>query len=179
MIYDGVIKGQYIDLTSVTEEDAEFTLMVRQDARLTKYLPPISNTLEQQKTWINSQRQKEGDYYFIAKDHEGKPVGTIGTYDVHDGTGEGGRLTSIGNALQSMEIQYLILRFDFDILKLDYATSFVYADNVSALKLSKTLGIEFDEPTTDREGRIICNGHITKEQFYEAVPNIERMLYRR
>ena len=179
MVYDGVIKGQYVDLTSVTEEDAEFTLMVRQDARLTKYLPKVSNTLDQQKTWIISQRQKEGDYYFIAKDHNGNPVGTIGIYDIHDNYGEGGRLTSIGNALQSLEIQYLIFKFDFEVLKLDKVTAYVYADNKSAYKLSEKLGTRFEEPSLDSEGRAICNGSITKEQFEEAVPGIEKMLYRK
>ena len=179
MVYDGVIKGSYVDLFSVTEEDAEFTLMVRQDERLTKYLPRVSNTLDQQKEWIKKQRIKEGDYYFIAKDHNGKPVGTIGIYDINGKTGEGGRLTSIGNALQSLEIQYLIFKFDFEILELDKVTAYVYADNSSAYRLSEKLGTRFEKPTADDEGRMICNGSITKEQFEEAVPSIERMLYRR
>lgn len=179
MVFDEVIKGEYVDLTSVSEEDAEFTLLVRQDERMTKYLPKVTNSLEQQKAWISSQRKKKGDYFFIAKDHAGNPIGTIGIYDIHGKVGEGGRLTSVGNALQSLEIQYLIFRFDFEILKLDEVTSYIYAENKSAYRLSETLGVCFGEPSLDPEGRLVCYGSITREQFEKAVPGIERLLYRK
>ena len=165
MIYEGVVKGQYVYLMSVTENDAEFTLKVRQDKRLTKYLPKLNNTLEQQREWIRIQREKKGDYYFLARDFEGNPVGTIGIYDIRGSVGEGGRLTSIGNALQSLEIQYLAFKFDFEILCLDKVTAFVYADNTSAYRLSKTLGIRFETPSVDNDGRIVRNGSITREQY--------------
>lgn len=178
MVYDGVVTGKYVQLFPVAEDDAEFTLMVRQDERLTRYLPKVSNTLEQQREWIRRQREKDGDYYFIAKDFAGSPVGTIGIYDIKDNQGEGGRLTSVGNALQSLEIQYLAFKFDFEILKLDKVTTYVLAENISAYKLSEKLGTRFEEPTIDEQGRKICNGSMTREQFVEAVPGIERLLYR-
>lgn len=178
MVYDGVVKGKYVQLVSVTEEDAEFTLKVRQDPRLTKYLPKVNNTLEQQREWIRKQRLQEDDYYFVAKDYNGNYVGTIGIYHLNGKTGEGGRLTSIGNALQSLEIQYLAFRFDFDILNLEKVTAYVYADNAAAYRLSEKLGTRFEEPSVDDEGRLVCNGSMTKEQFKEAEPGIRKLLYR-
>ena len=179
MVFDGVIKGEFVNLTSVSEEDAEFTLFVRQDERITRYLPKVTNSLEQQKAWISSQREKKGDFFFIAKDHAGNPIGTIGTYDINDNVGEGGRLTSVGNALQSLEIQYLAFKFDFEILKLDEVKSYVYAENKSAYRLSEKLGVCFREPSLDSEGRLVCYGSITREQFKNALPEIEKLLYRK
>lgn len=179
MVFDGSIKGEYVDLTSVTEEDAEFTLFVRQDERMTRYLPKVTNSLEQQKAWITSQREKKGDYFFIAKDHAGNPVGTVGIYDIHGDMGESGRLTSVGNALQSLEIQYLLFKFVFEIIKLNEVTSYVYAENKSAYRLSEKLGVRFKEPSIDQEGRLVCYGNISREQFEKAIPGIERLLYRR
>lgn len=178
MVYDGVIQGKYVQLLPVTEDDAEFTLYVRQDPRITKYLPKVDNTLEQQREWIRRQRERAGDFYFVANDYNGNPVGTIGIYDIRDNVGEGGRLTSIGNALQSLEIQYLIFQFDFEILKLDKVVAYVYAENTSAVRLSEKLGLRFEPPSTDDEGRVVRNGSITREQFEKAIPTIEKMLYR-
>lgn len=179
MFYNGVIKGQYVQLSSVTEKDAEFTLKVRQDERLTRFLPPVKNTIEQQREWILAQQKKEGDYYFVARDYNSNPVGTVGIYDIENEVGEGGRLTSIGDALQSIEIQYLILKFDFEVLKLKKVTAYVYAENSSAYRLSEKMGMQFDPPTPNAKGELICNGSITKEQFDNVKPNIERMLYRK
>ena len=36
-----VIEGKYVNLRSVEEQDAEFTLSLRQDPQLTKYLPKL------------------------------------------------------------------------------------------------------------------------------------------
>ena len=36
MVYEGVLEGRYVDLRSVIEDDAKFTLSLRQD-------PPVSS----------------------------------------------------------------------------------------------------------------------------------------
>lgn len=38
MVYEGVLEGRYVDLRSVIEDDAKFTLSLRQDPLLTQYL---------------------------------------------------------------------------------------------------------------------------------------------
>lgn len=178
MVYGNTIVGKFINLYSVSEEDAEFTLKVRQDMRLTRYLPQLNISLDAQKEWIRSQRRKEGDYFFVAKDHFDNYIGTVGIYDIKGSTGEGGRLTSIGNALQSVEIQYLIFRFDFEKLGLKEVTTIVYAENESALKLSEKFGVKFDMPV-EEGGNFVCHGRITAQQFKGNAPYIESLIYRR
>ena len=36
MVYEGVLEGRYVDLRSVIEDDAKFTLSLRQDPLLTQ-----------------------------------------------------------------------------------------------------------------------------------------------
>ena len=62
------IEGRYVVLRSCTEDDAEFTRDIRKDPEFAKYLPQIDNTLDQQKVWIKSQREKPGDYMLIMKE---------------------------------------------------------------------------------------------------------------
>lgn len=178
MVYNGRIEGRYVYLMSATEEDAEFTLMVRQDPRLTRFIPQVNNTIEQQRQWLNKQRKKVNDYYFVARDYEGNKIGTIGVYDIKDGIGEGGRLTSIGNALQSIEIQYLICKFDFNVLNLDSVNTFVYAENYSALRLSKQFGAIFEEDLQEVDGVPVFFGNIKKTDFERVVPDVRKMIYR-
>lgn len=178
MVYDGEIEGKYVTLRSVSEDDAEFTSFVRKDAKLTRYLPRVDNTIEEQKAWIRKQRQDETDYFFVATDKDGIPVGTIGIYNIKDGCAEGGRLTSMGNALQSIEIQLLALHFDFDILNLNKVTTVVFKGNERALKLSKLFGIEFEDPCFDERGNKVYNGSVTKESFKNNENKIKSMIYR-
>ena len=70
MVYNGILEGKYVNLRSVEEKDAEFTLSLRQDPILTKYLPKLDITLEQQINWIRKQRVKEGDFYFLVENKD-------------------------------------------------------------------------------------------------------------
>ena len=103
MFYDELLEGRYVDLRSVDENDAEFTLKIRQDPEFTKFLPKIENTLEQQKNWIRYQRNKEGDYFFVVQNKAGERIGTIGLFDVTDVQCEGGRVAVGGSALAILE----------------------------------------------------------------------------
>lgn len=178
MVYNRVLEGRYVDLMSVSEQDAQFTLEIRQDSKLIKYLPVVNNTLEEQIEWIREQRRKIGDYFFVAKDKCGNRIGTVGIYDISGERGEGGRLVSIGNAIQSIEIQLLAFQFDFYEILLEEVTTFVYADNFSALRLSRKFGIEFGEPVLDADNRYVCFGFVKKEIFKKHEKSIRKMLYR-
>lgn len=72
MIYEKMMQGQFVYLKSATSDDAEFTLALRQNPALTKYLPKLDITLEQQKNWINIQREKAGDYFFVVRNKIGR-----------------------------------------------------------------------------------------------------------
>ena len=66
MIWEQSIEGRYVTLQSVREEDAAVVLDIRQDPKLTKYLPRLDITIAEQQDWIREQREREGDYYFLS-----------------------------------------------------------------------------------------------------------------
>lgn len=59
------ILGKWITLRCAEESDAEFTLAIRNDLKLTKFIPKVNGDIESQKYWIRKQREKYGDYFFI------------------------------------------------------------------------------------------------------------------
>lgn len=178
MVYNGILEGKYVNLRSVEERDAEFTLSLRQDPILTKYLPKLDITLEQQKNWIRKQRIKEGDYYFLVEKKDGERIGVLGVYDVEENHAETGRIAIVGTAFESIEAQLLSFVFSFDILKLDYTVNYVLADNVHALRGSQLFGSKSSDPYEDENGNMRIDGIITKEAFLKSKQQLSKMLYR-
>ena len=95
MIYNGIISGKYINLRSVLIEDADFTLKIRQNKKKTKFLHNVDDDIEKQRQWIKTQQQRLGDYFFIAENKTGEPIGTIGIYEIHDKKANFGTSTNL------------------------------------------------------------------------------------
>ena len=178
MIYDGILEGKYVNLRSVDVADAEFTLFLRQDPNLTKYLPKLDITIDQQINWIKKQREKEGDYYFVIENKQGKSIGVIGVYDVTEKCAETGRIAVIGSSFESIEAQLISFDFAYDILNLDYTVNYVMAENVHALRFSQMFGSVSSEPYKDADGNVRIDGKITKESYLAAKKKIVKMIYR-
>lgn len=179
MVYEKIIEGKYVNLRSVNIEDAEFTLSLRQDPELTKYLPKLDISLEQQETWIKKQRLKPGDYFFLIQDKQGNNIGVIGVYDVNNKQCETGRIAvRNGNAFQSLEAQLLTFDFAFDTLGLSVTVNYVYADNLHAIRLSQLFGAEVTRKRVDETGLIRVDHIITAGRYKESRKKIIRILYR-
>lgn len=178
MVYEGVLEGRFVNLRSVREDDAEFTLELRKDPILTQFIPRLNITLEQQKSWIRKQRIKDGDFFFLFTDKKDVPLGVLGIYDIINDHGETGRISSRGNSFQSLEAQLLCFDFIFDVLKLSYTTDYVYDANIHAKRLTLTFGGEFSSPEKDDDGNCICRAIITKDSYQKARINLAKMLYR-
>lgn len=178
MIIDHKIKGKYVNLRSVKESDAEFTLSLRQNPSLTKYLPKLNITLEQQIAWIKKQRLLEGDYYFVIENIKGENIGVIGVYNVKDNYAETGRIAVLGMPFESIEAQLLSFDFAFEELHLDYTVNYVMADNIHALRFSQMFGSESSEPYKDSDGNMRIDGKITKESYNKSREKICKILYR-
>lgn len=178
MVYNNIIEGRYVNLRSVEERDAKFTLSLRQDPNLTKYLPKLDITLEQQISWIRKQRNQEGDYYFVVENKKGEKIGVIGVYDVNGDCAETGRIAMAGNAFESIEAQLLSFDFAFDILKLEKTVNYVMADNIHALRFSQMFGSQSSEPFEDTDGNMRIDGVITKASYLKSKDKIIKMLYR-
>ena len=172
-----VIEGRYVDLRSATIEDAEFTLAIRQAPEFSKWLPRIDNTIDQQRAWIERQREKAGDYFWVVWDKTGNRIGTISVYDVEGDCAETGRLAMRGNALQSLEAQLLSFQYAFYKIGLKKTVDYIYADNVRAMKLTLQFGGK-TERMEERDGRSTYKMIIDKVAFENAEQTIKRFLYR-
>lgn len=173
------IEGRYVDLRSCTEDDAEFTRAIRKDPEFVKYLPAIDNTVEQQKAWIRSQREKEGDYFFVVWDKKGNRIGTISIYDVNGDHAESGRLAIKGdNAFQGIEAQILSFRFAFGVLGLECIDGFIFADNERAIRFNKQFAGRHYPPETDENGRTIIRIENWREDFEKVDKKLSSILYR-
>lgn len=179
MVYEGKLKGTYVDLISATVDDAEFTLAIRQDPEFTKYLPRINNTMKEQREWLKSQRNKSGDYFFVVWDKEKNRIGTIGIFDLDEEPGKAGRLALRGNALQNIEAQYLIFKFAFIEMGVERLWGVIYADNRRAIRFAQQFGVIVEEPSINGMGKEVREVMFTKPRFLEKQPQIEKMIYRK
>lgn len=178
MIYEDTIIGRYVDLRSANEEDAEFTLDIRQDPNYIKFIPRINNTLEEQREWIRNQRKKVGDYFFVVFDKKGNRIGTISIYNIDGDTAEAGRLVMNGNMFQNFEAQLLSFRFGFNQLELNEIISFIYIYNERALRFTKQFGGILHEPYVNKSGQLECKVTNSKEDFNICEKKLSSFLYR-
>ena len=179
MVYEGTLEGRFVDLKACTEEDAEFTLALRKDPEFVKFLPRIDNTIEQQKAWIRSQREKEGDYFFVVWDKEGNRIGTLSIYDIHDTHAESGRLAIKGsNPFQGIEAQLLCFRFAYGQLGLECISAYIYADNERAIRFNKQFAGRHFPPRMDEKGHEIIPVENWREDFEKADKKLSSILYR-
>lgn len=140
MVYEKILNGKTVHLRSVNIEDAEFTLNIRNNPELTIYIPKVSINIEEQCLWIENQRKKEGDYFFLILDKDKNKLGTISIYNVGDKTAESGRFLSIGNSIQNMESLVLTYDFAFFSLNVNILNFEVYKENKKIVNMWKRLG---------------------------------------
>lgn len=178
MVFEEIIRGKYVSLQSACEDDADFTLSLRQDPVLTKYLPRLDITLQQQKEWIRKQRATEGDYFFVVRTLENQPIGTVSIYDIKGYSSESGRLALIGNACENMEASLLLFHFAFDIIGLKEVKGYILDGNKRAERFNRQFGCIFGEPETNKSGDRIRRTLITDSAFHEAEKKLSKMLYR-
>ncbi len=173
------IVGKYVILKSPTVEDAEFTLKLRQDPQICKYLPCINSTVEKQKEWIDNNRKKEDDYFFVVWTISGNRIGTISVYDITENSGEGGRLALIGTVEENVEATLLLYDFCFNNLQLKSVTGYVMSENKRAIRFNVMMGVTIGEPICDEEKGRICKTNIDAEGFLNARKKLEKILYKK
>lgn len=176
MVYNGIIEGRYVNLRSVEEKDAEFLLSVRNNPRISKYLPPLDVTVEQQRQWISMQRADHESYYFLMSTPDGEPIGSISVYDIEGDTAETGRFCSLGDPASNIEAAILLTDFCFDELNLNSIHIWVYEGNKSVLKLNEGLGYEWGETVLAKDGRECRIGRMTKESYLPKRKKLSKML---
>lgn len=177
MIYEKTLCGKYVYLHSADIDDAEFTLSIRKNPELMKYMPILDITIDQQRAWIESQRKQVNDYFFVVRNNLNQPIGTVSLYNMQEKTAESGRLVLIGNALENAEAVLLLFRFGFQYLQLERIQGRVYVNNKRAIRFNSLFGCVNGELGQHYNGQMIYKTLITSESFAMAEKRIVRILY--
>ena len=127
-----IIYGKNINMRTVTIEDAEFIYNMRQNQNKTKYLSKVTGTVESQKEWIKSYKQREEEkkeFYFVIESKDKEKLGLVRMYDFQDESfcwgswlikEDAPKSTAIESALQIYEFGFYNLGFEkshFDVRK--------------------------------------------------------------
>lgn len=176
MITEDII-GRYVTLSSATIEDAAFALAIRQDPDMTKFLPRLDISLEQEINWISRQRKVPGDYFFIVRNKKDERVGVLGLYDFFGDTAGIGRIAMRGGFYANREAFLLTMRFGFKNLGLKKLADWVYAENVRAIKFFNFFGAHMSEPYFDEQRKISRRDFFyTAEEFDEMSERVAIIL---
>ena len=142
MVFEGIIYGKTIKLRSVEVRDAESTLAMRMDVESQKYMSKVEGSLSQQKSFIERQREMEGDFLFIAEDYSDRPIGMRRINSISDDRTEcrTGSLIGIGNAAQNMELTLLGYDFAFQVIGVKRIILEVHENNINVISNQQKLG---------------------------------------
>lgn len=176
MIVEQPLKGTFCSLRSVESEDAEFILSIRNDPKISEFLPVLDVSVADQQKWIEKQRNDSESYYFLIEDKEGKQLGTISVYDIKDDHAETGRFCSYGDFIQNTEAVLLLYDFIFYELNLKYATTWVYTENKAVVSMNTQTGFKWNEITEAEDGRECCVGCLVPSDYEKKMSPIRRKL---
>lgn len=181
MVYNGMIVGKTVNFRAIEERDAEITLKMRLDTNLNAYLNKVEDSVEKQKAYIITQRQKEGDYLFVAEDKLGNVIGMRGIYDFDPErkTCETGRLISQGNAIQNTEIAMFGYDFAFEYLGVDKIRLTVIDANKTVLNGHKRYGaIELECVYMKDFGTYSIVSELSRDRYMERRPEFYKLIER-
>lgn len=176
MYIDYKLEGKYVTLRSVEESDAEFILSVRNDPRISKYLPPLNVTVEQQRQWIAKQRADKDSYYFLMLLPNGDPIGSISVYDIEGETAETGRFCSLGDPMSNIETCLMLNDFCFDVIGLKSVHIWVYEGNKSVIALNQSFGYVWTDSKKDIKGEPFKVGVLTQSKWLEKKEKIQKRI---
>ena len=139
MVYPEVIHGKFVDLRSITLDDADFSYSIRADGRNRDTVGQLAESVVAQRKFIDWQMKAPNDYYFVVLNKKGERIGLYGVYDIHEGMAEIGREVNVGEPAERMEVSLLISDFCRSVLKLKRVSFVIYPNNVHRIKEAKKM----------------------------------------
>jgi len=121
-----IIYGKNINMRTVETEDAEFIYNMRQNQEKTKYLSKIIGTVESQKEWIQSYKQREEnkeEFYFVIESKDEEKLGLVRMYDFKDNSFCWGSWLIKENAPKSTAIESALQIYEFGFYSLGFLKS--------------------------------------------------------
>lgn len=176
MVINGKLSGTTVDLRPADAGDAEFTIKLRQDPVITRFLPRVEHSITDQIAWINTSRKKDNEYFFVICNKQGERLGTISIYDIDGDHAESGRLASFGNPIENMEAILLNMDFAFNRLGLEYVLANTMVQNVKVVKINEKFGTVFTGKHTDERGFEVVHGRLYKDVFNQHMPDIQNLI---
>ncbi|MED3549811.1 GNAT family N-acetyltransferase [Cytobacillus praedii] len=130
-----------IKLRPVTFEDAAFIYNLRTDPDNSQYIGDTEQNISMQYQWLESYFKRENDYYFCIDLKDNKNVGTIGIYNIKDGSGEWGRWVISKKYPVSPSSVWLIYEIAFNILNLNDVYCRTVIDNKKVISFHERCGL--------------------------------------
>ena len=154
----------------VVEEDSEFIVKLRTDKVLSRYLHPTDSSIEKQKEWIRSYKQRERngeDYYFIFFKGD-RPVGLNRMYSIHDTTFTTGSWLFDPDAPFECSIaaSIIVRELAFEVLDLKFEDAYdgCHVDNKKVMKFNHMIGLR-DVGTYESESGTFIKQSLSKDDF--------------
>jgi len=141
------VDGPRLRLRLVEPGDAAYLYDLRTDPRYNTHLSPVSGAVEDQRTWIESYKQREAEgceaYYIIERRDTGQPCGTVRLYDIQADRFTWGSWILDTNKPPKAALESAVLSFGvgFETLGLLEALVDVRIANEKALAIYKRLGM--------------------------------------
>ena len=144
MKHDLHLAGHAFGLRPVALRDAELIVELRSQAERSKYLNPITPSVEQQSDWLKLYYQRAGDYYFvIRRQRDDYSEGLIGLYDVDSAKSraEWGRWIIRQGSLAAIESALHIYGVGFERLGLVEVFCRTLAANSAVVSFHESCGL--------------------------------------
>lgn len=142
MVYEGVLKGRFVYLKSITLDDAQFSFDIRSAPENRETVGVLAKSVEDQRKFIEWQMKEPNDYYFVVYNRKGEKIGLIGCYNIQGDMCEIGREVNSGSAVEAIEAQILNQDFAMDVLGLKRQCYVIYANNKNNLSNQKHGGVK-------------------------------------
>ncbi len=136
-------------------EDAEFIYNIRQNQNKTKYLSKITGTVQSQKEWIKSYKEREKiekEFYFVIESKNDERLGLVRMYDFQYDSFCWGSWLIKENAPKTTAIESALQIYEFGFYKLGFKKSHfdVRKENKKVISFHKRFGAQIiDENELD------------------------------
>lgn len=166
------INGKNINLRVVEPYDAEFIFHMRQNQRKIRYLSKIEGSIQDQREWIRTYKEKEQrkqEFYFIIESKKNEKLGLVRMYDFTDNSFCWGSWLIKDNAPKSTAIESALQIYEYAFYTLGFQNSHfdVRKGNDKVIAFHKRFGAEIvDENDLDFFFNITKDSYeVTKQKY--------------
>ena len=142
------IDGHRLRLRLGTPDDAAYIYSLRQNPSYNKYLSPVTGTVDDQRSWLESYKKREAageEYYYVSErlDNE-TPCGVVRLYNITRAEFTWGSWILDSNKPSKGALESALLSFDvgFNHLGCDRALVDVRQENTHAIAFYRGFGME-------------------------------------